>query len=338
MLSASVIILEYVCPSLGLIMGNVMFLAPFRDVKAAVERGSLGALNPTPWAFMLGNCCGWVVYSFILQNYFIFFANAPGFLLSVYYCLSAVKLQYEDHRATEMRRSFVHFLESSRSSIILQTETQQRVVDDNNTWQKAKDLATVVLQVTSQQTPAPAGQEKLVMAMVLIWLCVISIISFASSWDIDTKQMVVGIIVNLNLAFFYAAPLFTIVQVLKARNSISIHIGTMVTNTLNGSFWTAYGFAVNDPFIWVPNGLGAILGVIQFCLCLVFPRRSTSIADQGEEQGEAAIEIEGFDEKQDTIEEGISPSNSNESVTDALKSNNKERNGHVEEIANVTSS
>jgi hypothetical protein len=149
--------------------------------------------------------------------------------------------------------------------------------------------------------------------------------------------MVVGIIVNLNLAFFYAAPLFTIFRVLKTRNSVSIHIRTMVTNTLNGSFWTAYGLAVQDPFIWVPNGLGAILGVIQFCLCVLFPRRSGTstsiIANQGDggdepqqqqqQQGETAIEIKGLDDdnhQDTTIEEGIiSPSNSNESVTDALK-------------------
>jgi solute carrier family 50 protein (sugar transporter) len=327
-------------------MGNVMFLAPRRDVKTAVERGSLGDLNPTPWAFMLGNCCGWVIYSYILQNYFIFFANAPGFVLSVYYCLSAVKLQYQDHRAREMRQSFVHFLESSRSSSIQiesssqqQQQQQQQLLNDGAVWQKkAKDLATVVLQVTSQQTPAPAGHEKLVMAMVLLWLCVISTISFANKWDSpSTNQMVVGIIVNLNLAFFYAAPLFTIFRVLKTRNSVSIHIRTMVTNTLNGSFWTAYGLAVQDPFIWVPNGLGAILGVIQFCLCVLFPRRSGTstsiIANQGDggdepqqqqqQQGETAIEIKGLDDdnhQDTTIEEGIiSPSNSNESVTDALK-------------------
>ena len=270
MLPASVIILEYVCPCLGMIMGNVMFLAPRRDVKTAVERGSLGDLNPTPWAFMLGNCCGWVIYSYILQNYFIFFANAPGFVLSVYYCLSAVKLQYQDHRAREMRQSFVHFLESSRSSSI-QTESshpqqqqqQQQLLNDGAVWQKkAKDLATVVLQVTSQQTPAPAGHEKLVMAMVLLWLCVISTICFANKWDSpSTNQMVVGIIVNLNLAFFYAAPLFTIFRVLKTRNSVSIHVRTMVTNTLNGSFWTAYGLAVRGSFYlgtqWTRSDIGS---------------------------------------------------------------------------------
>lgn len=41
--------------------------APIRAVKEAIDRGYLGDLNPTPWAFMLGNCTGWVAYSFLIN-------------------------------------------------------------------------------------------------------------------------------------------------------------------------------------------------------------------------------------------------------------------------------
>ena len=67
MVSAATIILEYVCPALGTIAANAMFFAPLSDVQKAIARGSLGDLNPLPWAFMLGNTCGWVTYS-ILTN------------------------------------------------------------------------------------------------------------------------------------------------------------------------------------------------------------------------------------------------------------------------------
>ena len=32
----------------------------------------------------------------------------------------------------------------------------------------------------------------------------------------------------------------------------------------------AYGFAINNPFVWVPNGVGAILGVVQLILYVAF--------------------------------------------------------------------
>lgn len=255
------------------------------------------------------------MYSYILQNLFIFFANAPGFVLSVYYNMCAVKLQYEGHRAEEMRTSFVQFLESSRRSSQTNEggdseERQQLHGHDENAWQKTKDMGKLVIDVTSQVKPAPAGQEKLVVGMVLIWLCVVSLICFGTSFDTNTRQLIVGCVVNANLLFFYGAPLSTIFKVLKTRSSISIHIATMVTNTLNGSFWTAYGFAVKDPFIYVPNGLGALLGVIQFCLCFLFPRRQSNDVD-----GQPAVELEGIAAKDDTsLEEGLSPSSSHENI------------------------
>jgi len=85
----------------------------------------------------------------------------------------------------------------------------------------------------------------------------------------------VGIAVNLNLLVFYAAPLSTIWTVLSTQNSSSIHVPTMLTNTLNGGFWGAYGVAIFDWFIAVPNVIGAGLGVVQIVLCVLFPRRSS---------------------------------------------------------------
>jgi solute carrier family 50 protein (sugar transporter) len=89
MVSAKSVILEYVCPSAGIIIGNAMFAAPCRDLQLAIKGGNLGDLNPTPWAFMLGNCFGWVFYSMLLKNYWIFFGNAPGLILSVWLNMGA---------------------------------------------------------------------------------------------------------------------------------------------------------------------------------------------------------------------------------------------------------
>jgi solute carrier family 50 protein (sugar transporter) len=321
MTDAGTIILEYVCPTLGCIMGNIMFFAPYRDVKKAVERGSLGDLNPTPWAFMLGNCLGWLAYSFILQNLFIFFANAPGFILSVWLNMCAAKIQYEEHKVREMRTSFVSFLERNQNWNPNQHQQPQEDDDDNETgggWHnKAVDLGRVVLQVTSQQTPAPAAHETLVVGMVVAWLAVLSVILFGS-FSTDTDQLICGIVVNVNLLFFYGAPLSTIFTVLRTHNSATIHIFTMVTNTLNGSFWTAYGIAVSDPFIYVPNGIGALFGLLQFILCLTFPRRPTVMDDHDEEGGQPAVELEGIPAAKEgtLLDEGLS--SSQESVVEDL--------------------
>jgi solute carrier family 50 protein (sugar transporter) len=253
-----------------------MFSAPFRDVKKAVELGHLGDLNPTPWAFMLGSCCGWVAYSILVQNLWIFFASAPGLVLSVWLNMGAAKLQYEGFRSMEMRKSFSTYLEKSSRQLSVPTghsreakETQQE--EGTGPLQKVTDFGKVVWEVTAQLKQAPAPHENITIVMVLIWLALISLISFAD-FSQSTKELIIGSVANLNLVFFYGAPLSTILTVLRTRNSESIHIMTMATNTVNGAFWTAYGLAVLDPFIYAPNGLGAALGVVQIFLVVTFPR------------------------------------------------------------------
>jgi hypothetical protein len=75
------------------------------------------------------------------------------------------------------------------------------------------DWAKVVSNVTSQSTPAPAPHEHLVMVMVmvLLWTAIMSsIIYFAESFPSNTRELFVGVVVNLNLVFFYGAPLSSI--------------------------------------------------------------------------------------------------------------------------------
>lgn len=251
-----------------------MFSAPYRDVRRAVREGNLGDLNPTPWAFMLGNCCGWITYGFLIQNLFVFFANAPGFILSVWLNMQAAKLQYENSRSTEMRKSLVNALEEkSKSSLEIKPSESLSIKPTTDAAHPTTvlDYSAIVWDVAAQKMPVPAQHETLVLVMVILWVGTIAIIAFGTEFTSNTRELIVGIVVNLNLVFFYGAPLSSILTILKTRSSSSIHWPTMITNTANGAFWCAFGFAVWDLFIFVPNGLGAVLGIVQFCLCLVFP-------------------------------------------------------------------
>lgn len=192
----------------------------------------------------------------------------------------AVKLKFENHRSSEMRKSFSTFLEKEsfrRQSTLVRAdeegaENDEALRETDSHLQQAIDVGKVVWDVTSQTSPAPTSHENLVVGIVIIWLAVISTISIAH-FNKKTNQFIVGLVVNLNLVFFYGAPLSTIWKVLNSRNAASIHIPTMAANTANGAFWTAYGIAVNDPFITVPNAMGAGLGVIQVIMIALFPRR-----------------------------------------------------------------
>lgn len=338
-LTPAYIVLELVCPSLGMVVANLMFLAPLKDLQKAVTKGvGLGDLNPTPWAMMLGNCLGWTAYGVLRKNWFVFWANYPGFLIACWLNLGAVKLLYANHHQEEARRSLVDFLSSSsevaamehrrRSSQMLEKEsllcdtknksdndgdiattaalsveygfettsdtndsspssssistTDENVVatEQKEVEQQHKhDWAKIVWDVTSQTTPAKTPHERLVVFMVLVWTVVLSAVGFYFHYTTApaertalVAQSVVGYVVNGNLVFFYGAPLSKIQTVLKTKKSNSLHLPTMVMNTSNAVFWTAYAIATNDAFIYAPNGLGVVLGTIQFLLWMVFPK------------------------------------------------------------------
>jgi uncharacterized protein with PQ loop repeat len=78
---------------------------------------------------------------------------------------------------------------------------------------------------------------------------------------------------NFILFCYYMSPLATLALVLRTRNSSSLTLPLCVMNTVNGCLWLTYGLVLADPFMWVPNGVGAGLGLIQTALCIIFPRQ-----------------------------------------------------------------
>mmetsp|Transcript_32692 Transcript_32692/g.68760 ORF Transcript_32692/g.68760 Transcript_32692/m.68760 type:complete len:243 (+) Transcript_32692:271-999(+) len=238
--TASVIILQYVCPLLGCLVANFMFAAPLKDVRLAVSRGTLGSLNPTPWAVMTGNCTGWITYSYLIQNQFMFWANAPGLILSIWFNMAAAKLQYCDRMSTSMRSSFVQLLDANRRSFALRggervvlggdLDQEEDFLSDDGNHSAVQTFATLrktALEITLQKTEAPAPHEKVVVGVITVWVAVISLLSFLKP-DVEQWKLVIGIVVNINLCFFYGAPLSTIFTVLKNRDSSSIHRWTML--------------------------------------------------------------------------------------------------------------
>jgi solute carrier family 50 (sugar transporter) len=218
------------------------------------------------------------------QDIFIFVGNAPGFLVSIWLNLQAVKLQYDSFRLQETRKSIIMAFDEAReaTSEFLLNRKDNGTTTGTCTTNKEEDTDTqyifshasqIVSKVNAPAMIAPAHHEKLVLANAIVWIVVVAIISYATTFDSNTKELIVGIVVNLNLVVFYAAPLSVIYKVITQRTSDSIHICTMITNTLNGSFWAVYGLAITDPLIYVTNSLGAGLGIVQIILCLLFPRK-----------------------------------------------------------------
>lgn len=253
----NVIVFQYVCPTLGVLISSALYAAPVQDLRKCLQLGSLGVMNPKPWAVMSGNCLGWLCYAYYARDPFILASNIPGILVSTWLNLGASKLQYykamKDCSSNNGSRAIgEEDVDAAIASSLHQSSSSERV--------------------TMSLTP----QDTLWLQILSLW--VVILVSVGWSGFIQTKatqKEMIGLLVNINLLFFYGAPLHTMKDVLNEKCSNSIHTPTVLLNCINAAFWAAYGFAVNDIVVYGPNGLGLLLGLIQALLCCVFPKRHT---------------------------------------------------------------
>lgn len=260
MASLGFIIADYVCPTIGCIMSTLTFMAPIKSLQSAIKSGNLGSLNPTPWIFMTGNCIGWLAYSYIVLDLFVFFANAPGLLISLWLNIGAMKLQYYEE--------IIKYSSIETTNLERNDSSDNENEDDDN--------------ICHRSPPSFSLHERKLLSIVIIWITILSTISLMSSISKEEAKFIVGVAVNINLIFFYAAPLSTIVTVVKTKSSDSIHIWTMIMNTVNAFFWCVYSLAIQDYYILLPNSLGFMFGLVQMGLYRCYP--STSNDDSLDER------------------------------------------------------
>ena len=254
--------------------------------------------------------------------------------MSIWLNMAAAKLQYCDRLSHDMRSSVLSYLEKSQKKLIESShrnlmasireidENESRISlgasDSNNNnnkeveedipqdrrpqlqKQQVPDAETTLehftklaYEITIQRSEAPAPHEKVVVVIIAIWLTLITLISFIKL-DIRQRELIIGIAVNINLSFFYGAPLSIIYTVLRERDSASIHFRTMIMNTACSLFFCLFGFGIMDYLIIVPNGIGVALGAVQLLLRTIIPNKSKTdeSGDDGkidEEEGDLAL-------------------------------------------------
>ena len=112
-----------------------------------------------------------------------------------------------------------------------------------------------------------------VIGIALLWALVGYVGIFIKS-DFQFFRLLLGGTTTAILCLMYAAPLSTLASVIRNWDSSSLYPPLSVIYLFNGSMWAVYGLlAMNDPFIYGPNLVGAVLGAVQVSLVIVLPRR-----------------------------------------------------------------
>lgn len=206
--------------------------------------------------YNIGNCIGWLAYSYIILDLYVFWANSPGLLISIWLNIGAMKLQYYEEI---IKYSSIETTNLERGTN--ESDSSDNEDDDN-------------VNIYRRSPPSFSLHERKLLSIVIIWITILSPISLISSISKEESKFIVGVAVNINLIFFYAAPLSTIMSVFKTKSSDSIHFWTMIMNTMNAFFWCVYSLAIQDYYILLPNSLGFFFGLIQMGLYICYPRNT----------------------------------------------------------------
>ena len=90
----------------------------------------------------------------------------------------------------------------------------------------------------------------------------------------DNKALgvhIIGLLGNIVVFLLFASPLLTFWKVISTGDSSSINRPFAYCQVLNCSTWVAYGLAISDVYIAVPNFVGVVFGLAQVVLILSYP-------------------------------------------------------------------
>ncbi|XP_061354113.1 bidirectional sugar transporter SWEET5 [Gastrolobium bilobum] len=122
-----------------------------------------------------------------------------------------------------------------------------------STWNKRKKILIALL------------------AEVIFLVLVIFIVMYAVH-TLKQRTLIVGLICIVFNVLMYFSPLTVMRQVIKTKSVKYMPFLLSLANFANGLVWMVYALLKWDPFVVIPNGLGALSGLVQLLLYAAFYR------------------------------------------------------------------
>ncbi|XP_042381128.1 bidirectional sugar transporter SWEET2a-like isoform X1 [Zingiber officinale] len=113
-------------------------------------------------------------------------------------------------------------------------------------------------------------------AMLIAVLCAFAAIVYLSLEFLDkpTRKALVGYLSVASLISMFASPLFIINLVIRTRSVEFMPFYLSLATFLMSLSFFAYGGLLHDYFIYIPNGIGTLLGAVQLLVYGYYSRKS----------------------------------------------------------------
>ncbi|KAH9749242.1 Bidirectional sugar transporter SWEET2a [Citrus sinensis] len=118
----------------------------------------------------------------------------------------------------------------------------------------------------------------LLIAVFLVFLAIV--FTSMEVFDSNGRRLFVGYLSVASLISMFASPLFIIKLVIKTRSVEFMPFYLSLSNFLMSLSFLAYGLFKDDPFIYVPNGIGTLLGIAQVMLYSYYSTKSGEVSRQ----------------------------------------------------------
>ncbi|PON98543.1 SWEET sugar transporter [Trema orientale] len=139
-------------------------------------------------------------------------------------------------------------------------------------------LVYIVLFIIYGEKPTKVRMLGLLLAVLVLFAIIVAgslqIVDFQMRW------MVVGLLSCASLISMFASPLFIINLVIQTKSVEYMPFYLSLSTFLMSTSFFLYGLLNSDAFIFVPNGIGTILGIVQLVLYFYYDKSSREDSEE----------------------------------------------------------
>ena len=129
---------------------------------------------------------------------------------------------------------------------------------------------------------------------IMFWVAFWTLMGWALAFTCTPAvgATLIGIVSSVVCVMVYASPLTTVAKVLREWDASSIYPPMCFIATVCTLLWTIYGLAVNDGYVWVPNGVGLFFSTVQLMLVTLLPSNGRPADFEINKQTPTAMDVE----------------------------------------------
>ncbi|KAK7330473.1 hypothetical protein VNO77_24668 [Canavalia gladiata] len=120
---------------------------------------------------------------------------------------------------------------------------------------------------------SPWNKRRRILLIVLaevIFLALLVFIVLFFFHEIKQRKLIVGIVALVFNILMYFSPLTVMKRVIQTKSVKYMPLLLSVAGVANSLIWTSYAFLKWDPFVAIPNSLGAVSGLTQLVLYCIY--------------------------------------------------------------------